>query len=67
MHDTLTRLHWDRVEGWHDLNRKMPVWMHRVGALSSLPDVPVIAEQPDAYNGSFNTHQVGAAALLQGC
>ena len=32
--------------------------MHRIGALSALPDVPVIAEQPDSYNGSFNPYQV---------
>ena len=40
------------------VRRIMPVWTHQIGNLSALPDVPVIAEQPDSYNGSFNPHQV---------
>ena len=34
------------------------VWMHRVGNLSSVPDVPAIAQQPDSYNGSYNKYQI---------
>ena len=36
----------------------LQVWTHQVGNLSVTPSAAVIAEQPHAYNGSFNPYQV---------
>ena len=36
----------------------LQVWTHQVGNLSVNPSARVIAEQPDAYNGSFNPYQI---------
>ena len=58
MRHNLATLRWEQVQGHTDLNRIMPVWTHQVANLSIWPTAAVIAEQPHAYNGSFNPYQV---------
>ena len=58
MLENLRALRWDLVTQHRDLNRIMPVWTHRVGALNATPEAFAVAELPDSYNGSYNVNQV---------
>ena len=62
LNQTLRTLRWEGVRSYTDLNRKMSVWNAKMGDLSATPDAQVIAELPDAYNGSFRPGQVLAPA-----
>ena len=60
----LKRLRWDRLEGYYDLNRVMDVWEAPLAALPDTPNAALVASGSQVYNGTFQEHQVTAAAPL---
>ena len=53
-------LRWERLQGYHDLNRVIVVWSMDVLDLKPAPYADPVADGADVYNGSFVRGQVSS-------
>ena len=53
-------LRWERLPGYHDLNRVMDVWSTDLLDLKPVPYADPIAEGADVYNGEYVRGQVSS-------
>ena len=60
---SMAGLRWERLQGYHDLNRVMDLWSTNLLDLQPVPYADPVAEGGDVYNGSFVRGQVSSQLL----